>query len=247
MDETAFVFSIILLIPYLGWGIYTLRLRYQFHEELPVAVEVATLAGLLVYYAVEIFVFDRAMSNTPVLYVFTVLGFAISGTALYGHILISVVSRVLVDAVLPNDDLQTKGPRFGPAEVLERRGDFEGALQEYLVIARIFPKDPATSIRVGNTYAELKQPRDAVVWFERAMNRVDDADRALTIVNRLSALYDELNDAENAIVSLENFLKKFPTSEFSDRVRLRVARRRQLPSEPKREEDLPPSSNLLRL
>ena len=248
MQETAFVFSMLLLAPYLGWGLYALRMRYLFHEELPPLVEIATLVALLAFFGIELLVLDRWLAADPVVYLFTVLAFVISGTALYGHVFISVVSRILVDTVLPNDDLNTAGPRFGPAEELERRGDFEGALQEYLVIARIYPKDPATSLRVANVYAELKQPAESAHWFERAMVRVDDPDRALSIVNRLCGFYDgDLGRPEDAIRTLEGFLDKFPKSEYSDRVRLRLVRRKQAPAPSAREEDLPPSPNLLRL
>lgn len=248
MQDLTFALAMILLVPYLGWGIYGLRLRYRHHEEFPPAVELATLAGLLVFYGIEFAVLDQWLTAEPIVYLFTVLAFAVSGTALYGHVFISIVSRILVDAVIPNDDLATSGPRFGPAEELEKRGDFEGALQEYLVIARIYPKDPATSIRVAGVYAELKRPLESAQWFERAMTRIDDADRALSIVNRLCGLYDgELDRPEGAVRTLEAFLERFPESDLSDRVRLRLARRKNAPVSVAREEDLPPSSNLLRL
>lgn len=248
MQEFAFAISLLLLAPYLGWGVYALRVRYQFHEELSATVEVVTLVALMAYYGLELLVLDRWLTADPIVYLFTVLAFAISGTALYGHIFISVASRILVDAIIPNDDLNTAGPRFSPAEELERRGDFEGALQEYLVIARIYPKDPATSLRVAGVYAELRRPAEAALWFERALTRVDDAERALTIANRLCGLYDEdLGQPENAIRTLERFVEKFPVSEFSDRVRLRLVRRKHVAAAPAHEGDLPPSSNLLRL
>lgn len=238
----------ILLVPYLGWGMYALRLRYRCHEELSPIVEMVTLASLLVFFGVEILILDRWLSSDPVVYLFTVLAFAISGTALYGHVFISLVSRILVDAVIPNDDLATTGPRFGPAEALEKIGDFEGALKEYLVIARIYPKDPATSIRVADVYTELKRPADAALWFERALTRVDDPERALSIVNRLCGLYDgELDEPANAVQALEAFVAKFPENAHADRVRLRLARRQQAPKAKVAEGDLPPSGNLLRL
>lgn len=248
MQEVALAISLILLVPYLGWGVYALRLRYRYHEELPPVVEIITLAALLLYFGFEIMALEAWMSSEPIVYLFTVLAFAISGTALYGHIFISVVSRILVDAVIPNDDLTTTGPRFGPAEALEKQGDYEGALQEYLVIARIYPKDPMTSIRVADVYGELKRPADSAVWLERALTRVDDAERALSIVNRLCGLYDgELDEPANAERALNAFLVRFPESEFADRVRMRLTRRTQAPRAKAIEEDLPPSGNLLRL
>jgi uncharacterized protein YhhL (DUF1145 family) len=248
MQEFAFGLSLVLLVPYFVWGIYLLRLRYQFHEELPVKVEVVTLLLLFLYYGVELLILNRWLTSSPVVYLFTVLGFAISGAALYGHMFISLLSRVLVDLVLPNDDLDTVGPRFGPAEALERLGDYEGALQEYLVMARIFPKDAGTCVRVANTYVELKLPGDAAAWYERGLKRVEDDERALTIVNRLCGIYDgELDAPESSIRALEQFLERYGASTHCDRVRLRLVHRRQAPARPASEEDGPPSPNLLRL
>src|SRR5690606_41933372 len=73
MQEVALAISLILLVPYLGWGVYALRLRYRYHEELPPVVEIITLAALLLYFGFEIMALEAWMSSEPIVYLFTVL------------------------------------------------------------------------------------------------------------------------------------------------------------------------------
>jgi len=213
------------LIPYFVWGLYTLRLRYRYHEELPLAAEAATLLALALFYIVEFYLLGVATRHMAVYYAFAVLGLTVSGAALYGHLLISLVSRLLVDTIMPAERAATREPQYAPAEALEREGDHEGALREYLVIARIFPREATAFLRIGNLYVELERPEDAVQWFERGLALLDSADRSLRIVNRLCAIYTrQLERPEDARRLLRGYLDKYPATEYAESVHKRLER-----------------------
>ena len=213
------------LVPYLAWGVYTLRVRYRYHEDLPAAAQAATLLALAVFYIVEFYLLGLAMRNMKVYYAFAVLGLAVSGAALYGPLLISMISRVLVDSIMPAERSSTREPHYAPAEALEREGDFEGALREYLVIARIFPKEAIVYLRIGDLYTKLDRPERAVTWFERGLALLDSADKGLRIVNRLCSIYTrQLERPEDAQRLLREYLDKYPAAEYADSVLKRLQR-----------------------
>lgn len=218
------ILSGLFLVPYFAWGIYTLRLRYRYHEEMRPAIEVSTLFVVALFLAIELVLLRVYVSEMPVFYIFAILGLFVSSSALYGPMVISLVSQLMVDAIMPGDRSKTREPQFGPAEALERMGDYEGALREYLVIARIFPKESAVFVRIGDMHAKLSHPEDAVQWFERALKSMSSPEKSLQIVNRTFSIYrrDLGKPGEGARV-LEEFLARFPSGECADSVRERLS------------------------
>ena len=219
------VLSGIILIPYFAWGIHTLRIRYVHHHEITVLAQAATLAAVAAFFAVESFLLRAYMAHTPALFLFALLGLVVSGAALYGQMAISLSSQVLVDLVMPRERAGTLEPRYGPAEALQRDGDYEGALQEYLVIARIFPKDSTTQVRIAGLYVRLANFEEAARWFERVLDRIDSAEKCLHVTNRLSRLYlRDLDRRADAARVLAHYLERFPDAEHAPSVRERVQR-----------------------
>jgi len=219
MLSGAFVF------PYMAWGVYTLRLRYRYHEELPALVEALTLILVVTFYVVEMFLLRRYLGHLPVHFMFAILGLVVSGAALYGPMLVSLLSRVVVDLMMPPDQSKTREPRYEPAEALERVGDFDGALGEYLVIARMFPKEPSVLLRIADLYARLDRPAEAVKWYERALTNLNAEDQCLGVTNRLAELYQrKLEQREDAVRVLNAYLSRFPDAEYADSVRSRLQR-----------------------
>ncbi len=213
----------IVLLPYFGWGIYTLHHRFRNREEFPPTVEAATLIGLLLFFAFETVYLRAAMRDNVILHLFSMLGLFVSAVALYGHMAISFSSRLIVGIVAPGDDRAVDRPRFSPAEILERQGDWDGAIKEYLVLARIFPRNPAVHVRIGNCFIETEQHAEAAPWFERALSHLDNDEEALPLLNRLCELYTrDLNDESGARKALELHLKRFPGSENADNLRARI-------------------------
>ena len=217
------------LVPYFAWGLYTLRRHYAYREELPPYLEALTLLAVAMFYALESFLLRSSMSSTPAYNFFAILGLVVSGAALYGPMAISLVSQVLVDLILPGERSKTMEPRYEPAEALEREQDFEGALREYLVIARVFPREPNTFLRIAEVHLRLDQAEDAAAWFERALKLLDSAERSLQITNRACEIYQRtLGRPDEVGRLLEAYLAQYPDAEFSGSVRDRLARARNV-------------------
>ncbi len=230
MFSTAF--SALIMLPYLAWGIFTLRLRYRFHEELSFTAEVVTLAAVSAFLMLELYLLKSVMTENLVLYVFTVLGLAVSGAALYGPMLISVASQLFVDALMTHPTQKLDVANFAPVEALERIGDYEGAFNECLMLIRIFPKDPAASLRAGENLVQLERFEEATPWFERGLAGTPEADRALRIVNRLVEIYAKrLSRGDDAIRVLESHIALFPDSDRADTIRIRISKLAQPPRE----------------
>ena len=232
MDESLLIEALagrllsgVLLFLYLGWGVYTLRLRFRFHEELRPAVEAVTLALVALFYSLEMYLLKAYLGPMHVYLVFAVLGLFVSGAALYGPMFISLSSRLLVDMVMPAERSQTHEPQYQFAEALERDSDYEGAIQEYKVIARVFPRDADALMRVAENYAKLSQIEEAAGWFERALKQLDSAEKSLAVTNRLCEMYHRtLDRAQDAERVLEAYLDKFPEAEYASSVRQRLER-----------------------
>ena len=119
----SYILLIILTLPYTTWGIYLLRRRIAFNEEFSPVLEGATLGGVLLYIMVMISLFRFWAQQDIVLLIFAVMGLTISAFALYGHIGISLTSRLLVDFVFDTHDTSPDKPRFSAAEALIKNGD----------------------------------------------------------------------------------------------------------------------------
>ena len=225
MQTLSLILSVGLMIPFLAWGIYTLRVRFQFHEDFAPRVEAMTLVFIAVFLTVEFVLLRTWMTNSPVLYLFSIMGLIVSSTALYGAMLVSLASRLLVDLVSQAEPTDSDTPHYGPAESLELTGDHEGALQEYLVIARIYPKDASATLRIASSLTKLSRYSEATEFFEKALNLLRDEERALRITNRLSDIYHrQLNRSDDAVRVLENYQVKYPDSSRLEAVQKRLTR-----------------------
>lgn len=226
--------SVLMLIPYFGWGLYVLRERLRHDAELKHSLEIATLVGLAIFYLIEIELFHSAMAGAPVLYFFAILGLVVSSAALYGPMLVSLLSYLIVESVMPGGEKAVLEPRFGPAEALERRGDFEGAVKEYMVIARVFPKDPTAFVRIGDNLIKLDQSEEAAVWFERGLQRLASPQKSLMVSNRLFDLYyRHLDEPAKGLRVLQDYVTKFPDAEAAETVRERLSNLQGLTSSPR--------------
>lgn len=220
----ATLLAIALFIPFMAWGIYLLRLKIVLHEEIPPLVEGATLGALFLFYILEFFLMGSWAHETAILQLFTSLGLAVAGAALYGPMLVSLTAHVLVDTVLPVDKVDPSKPRLGPAEALERQGDHQGALHEYLVLVRIYPKNVSVTLRVAEAYMNLDRPPDAVTWFERALQFLSAEEASLQITNRLAQLYaNQLDSPQDAARILQAHLEKFPDTEYIQSLQRRIS------------------------
>ncbi|MDZ4858778.1 MAG: tetratricopeptide repeat protein [Candidatus Hydrogenedentes bacterium] len=223
--DLTWVLSGLFLIPYLLWGIYLLRQQLVHDVELDRAVETFTFVFLVLFFIFEFTLIKIWLDDSPVALVFATLALVISAFALYGPLLMSFGSHLLVDLLMPAGKHHDDVPRYGSAESFETRGDYEGAAREYISIARQFPEERRAALSAADNLAKIGQAQVAAPWFESALELTKDADEALRIVNRLSDIYvDELNQPQEAREVLEEFIERFPESEYADSVRRRIDR-----------------------
>ncbi len=231
----------LLFIPYLVWGVYLLRQQLDEHIEIRPAVKVGTIIGVVIFFALQYLLLKTWLSNTPWKLMLAVLGLVISAMALYGHLAMSLLSYLLTDLILPTGGLDMREPRYGAAEACERVGDFEGALREYLVLARMFPKDATSVLRAADNLVKLNRPEEAVRCFERGLTLLDSPEKSLRVVNRVVDLYvRELHDVHSAIEALEAFIEKFPDYERVGAVRLRISQLQKPVSDVNDSQPFPP-------
>lgn len=219
-----YVIAALLLVPFVAGGVYSLDCRYRRQEEWPLAVEALMLAAVSVFLAVEVALLRGMLSHQAVYLMFSVLGLCVAATALYGHVFVSLASRLLVDAVAGAEEGASERPRFGPAEALERQGAHEDALQEYLVLARIFPREAEVHGRIAACHLAIGQPEEAAKWWRRANKYAAGAGEALPYVNRLCDVFTgPLADREAARAVLQAYLVQYATSPDAGAVRARLA------------------------
>lgn len=225
MQLFSLILSTGLMIPFFAWGVYTLRIRFKFHEDFAPKVEAITLGCLALFLTLQFVLLDMRLADSPVLYLFSILGLLASTTALYGPMLVSVISHLLVNLVSHREPGHTDHPHYGAAESLEEAGDYEGALQEYLVLTRTYPKDASVLLRAAISFAKLARYDEATEFFEKGLALLEDEERALRITNRLSEIYiRHLNRTEDAVRVLENYRKKYPNSARRETITRRLSR-----------------------
>lgn len=214
------VLTELLLLPYLGWGIYNLRRRYRYYDDISPALEASTLVCVTVYLYVQFAVLEIWLEQAPAYLIFAVLGLFVSAAALYGHMAVSLLSWIVVDFMLPNPEENADHPRMGPQEALERQDDYASALEGYLVLARIYPRNSEVAVRIANCLLRLDRGEDATGWLERALGNCGSAEEALPVVNRLCEVYERVLDRpEEARKALSDYLVRFPDAVDAGEVR----------------------------
>lgn len=217
------IIFIVLLIPYVAWGIYILRLQLRYREELEANIKWATATGVFVFLFVELFILRQWMGGRSGFHIFTTLGLMLSTAALYGHLFVSIASQIVVDMIHPPDKHESHHPDFAPAEALEEIGDFNGALNEYLVIGRIFPRDPDPVLRLADIYLHLDETHKAIKYFSKGLSLIHEPERALRITNRISGIYTQtLDQPEEAKKVLYNFMERFSDADECASVQRRL-------------------------
>ncbi len=225
MPIAAFVLSILLMLPFLAWGVHTLRERYVRHEEISRPAELLSLIGVALFIALQLVLVRVWMGNVSVVFAFTALALVAASTALYGPIFVSYMSKTAVDLIHQPEDRHADEPRFNLAEALESQGDNDGALREYMVMARIFPKHSETAFRVAHVLIELDRLEEAAESFERGLSLATDAERAILATNRLADLYrDRLDRHDEAVRVLTVFIERFAQSPHAELAQRRLDR-----------------------
>ena len=209
LDIAAFATGLVFIIV----GVWSLHTRFQRQEEWRLLTQVIVLAGVTLFYLIEIPILRYVLRDNIVYFIFALLGLFVAGLALYGHIAVSVISRILVELLIPDNPANTATPRLGPAEALERQQDWEGALHEYYILARIYPRNPMLCVRAANNLLRLNRETEAIAWLERAIKYTQKPEDNLTLVRRLCDALESLDQPEKANAALRIFAKRFSEHE----------------------------------
>ena len=186
----------------------------RYREELEASIKWITVAGVIAFLTIELFILRKWMGDLSIYYMFTTLGLMLSTAALYGHLIVSIASQIAVDMIHPPDKHEAHIPDFAPAEALDEIGDYEGALNEYLVIGRIFPNEPDPILRLADAYMNLDDIDQALKYFLKGLSLINAPNRALRITNRIAGIYSRTLDLpEEAKKVLQSFVKRFPTAD----------------------------------
>jgi tetratricopeptide (TPR) repeat protein len=221
----SWIFSGLLLIPYLCWGVYLLRFRARTQSELNPRYEAITVACLILFYLVEFNSLMTWFKLSPIAFVGACIGLIVSGAVLYGPMILSLGSHVLVEILMPSGASVAHHPQYGAAEAQERDGDFAAAANEYIAVARMFPKDSKSVLRAADNLAKAGEAEKAAEWFERGLGLLDSAEQSLPVTNRLFELYTrQLNKQISARRILEQYLEKYPDAEYAEYVHRRLRR-----------------------
>ncbi len=223
-----------LLAVFFAVGVYTLNRRFRYREEFSLQAESLMLAGLIVFFAIELNQFRILLKDSLLFQIFASLALFVSALALYGHILISFGSRLVLEMVSHGGSFDPEQPRFGPAEALEHHGDFEGALSHYQVLARIFPSNAEVYARMANCHLELSAPKEAAKWFQHALKHLKEEQERLTVINRLCEVFERrLGNRDAARRLLAIHLEMFPASPSAESLARRIQRLSEAPAEEK--------------
>lgn len=209
---------------FLAFGTWSLHKRFQKHEEWPLRTQMLVLSGVAIFYLLEIPTLRFVLHESVIQFIFALLGLLVAGLSLYGHIIVSVISRLLVEFLVPDNPTAAVTPRLGPAEALERQEDWEGALNEYYILARIYPRNALICVRAANNLLRLNREEEAVAWFERAIKYTDKPEDNLMLVRRLCDTLETLHQPEHIKEILLRFAERFSDYESARTITKELAK-----------------------
>lgn len=225
MFEPGWLAFALMLIPYLLGGIYLLRARTREDVEVSPLFEGLALVLVILFFMYEFSVIEDWLGNNKLKMLAASLGLLGSGIALYGPTAVSLASYLFTEMLMPRGYWAEHEPRYGAAEGMETLGDFEGAANEYIVLARMFPHEPRPALGAADNLMKLDRHEEAAKWFVKGLALLQSPGDALPVTNRLYDLYNRhLSDPAKAREVLTAYAEKYPGSEFADSVQKRVER-----------------------
>ncbi|MCA1901266.1 MAG: hypothetical protein LDL53_03440 [Candidatus Hydrogenedens sp.] len=232
--EPSDIISVLLLGFLFFWGLYMLYQKWARKVEVPLWIDLISLIIMFVILGIEILQFRDWMKEYTLLYILSSLGLFVSATALYAQSFISLVTTIFLSIIQPGEESSPDIPRFGPAEILEHEKDYEGALNEYLVLARIYPYHPSVHIRIANMYLKLNQPRESMDWLKKSLKYLKKDEDVYLIVARYCDIAHDLGELSLESEMIDYYLSKYPNSVYSKSL---TARKRQIKEKKTREKD----------
>ncbi len=210
----AYHLAVLINLPvFLVFGVYSLHRRFKREQEWHTPVQALVLAFAVCCCALEIVSLRYVLREGTVYFVFSSLGMLMATAALYGHLAVSLAARLLTELVTPGGDSGADLPRMGPAEAHERMGRHDLALNEYLMLAKIYPDRPQILLRVAENLAKTGRAGEALAWYQRALPKLTNPAAQFSVVRRLWEIHASfLDQPEAARRVVEEFCARFPQS-----------------------------------
>lgn len=222
MQEQEFIFNLqwepsdilsILLLGFLFfWGVFLLYQKWIKNYDYPYWLDLLSLIIMFAILGIELLQLRDWLRNYTLLYILSALGLFVTVSALYSHSIISLTTIVFLSIIQPGEESAPNIPRFGPAEILERKNDWTGALNEYFVLARIYPHHPSVHLRIANAYMKLSQPQEALQWLKKSLHYLKKEEDIYLIIARYCDIAYDIGDIDSAIEMIDNYLKQYPAS-----------------------------------
>ncbi len=194
------------------WGVFLAYKRWIRRYEIPYWLDLLSLILMFIILGIELVQLRDWLRNFPLLYILTGLGLFIFASALYSQSLISILTTVFMSVIHPGEESAPDIPRFGPAEILERQGDWKGALNEYYILARIYPHHPSVHLRIANAYVKLNQPEEALLWLKKSLKYLKREEDLYLIVARFCDIAHDIQDVKSYYEMIDYFSKLYPDS-----------------------------------
>lgn len=223
-DWVPFIVETLMIVPFFGWGVYTVYLRFNRRVDPSILRDGLTCLAVVLFLAFQVDYLGMWIRGYRVEYMLAVLGLFIATAALYGHVFYGLITQVLMDVAHPTRDDESE-PRWGAAEARERVDDFTGALAEYFKLLRTHPRHVLLNVRIADALVQLNRPQEAPPYLRMAIDAASTPDRELAAVNRLCDLYDGvLNESEKAERCLRDFMERNPRTKQFDVAQRRLER-----------------------
>lgn len=200
----------VILALFLGVGIWSLHVRFHLQQEWSVRRQLVVLGMVLLFFGYEIITVQQLIQDDIALFIFTLLGLLVAGMALYGHLVVSLLSRILVELILPDHPGISTAPQLEHAAQLEKQGDWEGALKEYFVLVHIYPGNPAVLSRITANLICQKRYTEASHWFDRLVTYAERPDEARALLEQMAAAFTDEKDLPLLRNGMFCFLQRFP-------------------------------------
>jgi tol-pal system protein YbgF len=124
------------------------------------------------------------------------------------------------------DDQAADLKRYDQASNLFRRNDFAKAIEEFRAFLKEYPQSqlaPNAQYWIGICYANLKDPRNALVAQEAVLSKYPQSAKAPDALLAIAAVQVEQGDPASARNTLEDIIARYPSSDAAGKARTRLA------------------------
>lgn len=210
--EPSDILSILLLSLLFFWGLFLLYQKWIKKYDYPLWLDLLSLIIMFVILGIELIQLKEWLRDYVLLYILSSLGLFVAATALYAQSFISLITTIFLSLIQPGEESAPNIPRFGPAEILEREKDFIGALNEYFVLARIYPHHSSVHLRIANVYLKMNHPQEAMTWLKKSLQYLKKEEDIYLIIVRYCDIAQEIGDMDSASDMLDFYLTQYPES-----------------------------------